>query len=150
MRPARASARRGVACSLVLLFSVLLSAHRAAQVPPHQPSSPTPDIYFAPTPPAVAEAMLKLARVNADDVVYDLGSGDGRIVILAAQRYGARAVGIELEPHLIEASRAAAIREGVSDRVRSFTAISSRPTSHPPLLSRCISCRASIDGSKPS
>ena len=49
--------------------------------------------------------MLKLARVGQDDVVYDLGSGDGRIVILAAQEYGAKGVGIELDPPLVEVSR---------------------------------------------
>jgi SAM-dependent methyltransferase len=71
----------------------------------------TPDIHFAATPHAVAEAMLKLARVTAQDVVYDLGSGDGRIVIIAAQKYGARGVGIELDRRLVELSRQVA-REG--------------------------------------
>jgi SAM-dependent methyltransferase len=71
----------------------------------------TPDIYFAPTRQAVADAMLTLAKVTPDDVVYDLGSGDGRIVILAAQKYGARGVGIELDPRLVEISRQVA-REG--------------------------------------
>jgi cyclopropane fatty-acyl-phospholipid synthase-like methyltransferase len=55
--------------------------------------------------------MLDLARVTRDDVVYDLGSGDGRIVILAAQEYGARAVGVEIDPALVEISRQVA-REG--------------------------------------
>ena len=61
--------------------------------------------------------MLRLARVNADDIVYDLGSGDGRIVILAAQEYGARAVGVELEPRLVEISRQVAREGEVADRV---------------------------------
>jgi SAM-dependent methyltransferase len=75
------------------------------------PAARTPDIHFAATPQPVADAMLKLAGVGPDDVVYDLGSGDGRIVILAAQKYGARAVGIELDPRLVEISRQVA-REG--------------------------------------
>lgn len=75
-----------------------------------------PDIYFTPTRQAVADAMLKLARVTADDVVYDLGSGDGRIVILAAQKYGARGVGIELEPGLVDISRQVAREGRVADR----------------------------------
>lgn len=77
-----------------------------------------PDIGFEPTSYAVAEAMLKLARVNASDVVYDLGSGDGRIVNLAAQVYGARGVGVELQRYLVEQSRQAAREKGVADRVR--------------------------------
>src|ERR1700746_880847 len=69
------------------------------------------DIHFAAPPMPVADAMLRLARVTPRDVVYDLGSGDGRIVILAAQKYGARAVGIEIDPELVERSRQVA-RDG--------------------------------------
>jgi SAM-dependent methyltransferase len=76
----------------------------------------TPDIFFAPTWYPVADEMLKLADVRPDDVVYDLGSGDGRIVILAAQKYGARAVGIELDPRLVEISKQVARDGQVSDR----------------------------------
>src|ERR1051325_4092653 len=54
----------------------------------------TPDIHFTPTRHNIADAMLKLANVTADDVVYDLGSGDGRIPIIAAQKYGARGIGM--------------------------------------------------------
>src|SRR5688572_31452937 len=68
----------------------------------NQPPARTPDIYFAPTRQSVADAMLTLAKVRRDDVVYDLGSGDGRIVILAAQKYGARGVGVELDPRLVQ------------------------------------------------
>jgi cyclopropane fatty-acyl-phospholipid synthase-like methyltransferase len=65
----------------------------------------------------VADAMLKLAHVTAADVVYDLGSGDGRIVMLAAQKYGARGVGVEIDPALVEISRRIAIDGDVADRV---------------------------------
>jgi SAM-dependent methyltransferase len=75
-----------------------------------------PDIYFAGTPQPVANAMLRLAQVTPDDVVYDLGSGDGRIVIIAAQRYGARGVGIEINPQLVEVSRQIAREGGVTER----------------------------------
>jgi predicted RNA methylase len=61
--------------------------------------------------------MLTLARVTANDVVYDLGSGDGRIVIMAAQKYGARAVGIEIDPKLVALSRQLAREGGVADKV---------------------------------
>jgi SAM-dependent methyltransferase len=76
-----------------------------------------PGIYFAGTPQPIVDAMLRLAHVTAADVVYDLGSGDGRIPIIAAQKYGARGVGIELQPHLVELSRQIAREGGVADRV---------------------------------
>lgn len=75
------------------------------------------DIYFAPTSQQVAEQMLKLAHVNRDDVVYDLGSGDGRLVVLAAQQFGARGVGIEIDPKLVAISKQVAQEAGVADRV---------------------------------
>jgi SAM-dependent methyltransferase len=76
-----------------------------------------PDINYVPTPLPVVERMLELARVEKDDVVYDLGSGDGRIPIIAAQRYGARGVGIEINPVWVRDARVAAERLGVADRV---------------------------------
>jgi SAM-dependent methyltransferase len=73
---------------------------------------------YVPTPPHVVRAMLALAEVGPDDVVYDLGSGDGRIVIEAARTVGARGVGIERDPALVERARARARAAGVADRVR--------------------------------
>lgn len=73
---------------------------------------------FVPTPPAVVARMLEMAAVGPNDVVYDLGCGDGRMVIAAAKICGARGVGIELDPALIDECRAAADREGVGDLVR--------------------------------
>ena len=63
-----------------------------------------PDVIYVPTPQPVVDAMLDMAKVTANDVVYDLGSGDGRIVITAAKKYGARGVGIEMDPALIRKS----------------------------------------------
>lgn len=80
--------------------------------------APSLDIHFTPTRQVVAEAMLDLAGVTAGDVVYDLGSGDGRLVILAAQRHGAEGVGYELQAHLVAQARQSAIDAGVADRVR--------------------------------
>jgi predicted O-methyltransferase YrrM len=85
----------------------------AAQVPTRPP-----DIHYTPTRQNIAEAMLHLAGVASDDVVYDLGSGDGRLPILAAQLHGARGVGIEIDPKLVAIARANAAQAGVSDRVR--------------------------------
>jgi len=83
-----------------ILLALALALPVAAQQLPK-----TPDIHFTPTRQGVADAMLSMAEVNVDDVVYDLGSGDGRIVILAAQKYGARGVGIEIDHGLVEMSR---------------------------------------------
>jgi len=79
--------------------------------------SQTPDIHYVPTSSGVADAMLRLAGVTSTDTVYDLGSGDGRIVIAAARKYGARGVGIEIDPKLIAAARKNAESAGVADRV---------------------------------
>jgi SAM-dependent methyltransferase len=73
---------------------------------------------YVPTPPAVVEKMLEMARVDKDDVIYDLGCGDGRIVIMAAVKYGARGVGIDLDPERIEESRINAAAAGVEKMVR--------------------------------
>jgi SAM-dependent methyltransferase len=89
----------------------------AAAQKPAAPPAPTPDIHYVPTSNGVADAMLKLARVTANDVVYDLGSGDGRIVILAAKKYGARGVGVELDGDLIKEARKNAMKAGASDKV---------------------------------
>ena len=76
-----------------------------------------PDVKYVPSPQSVVDAMLELAHVTAADIVYDLGSGDGRIPIRAAQRYGARAVGVELEPRLVAEASDNAKRAGVTGRV---------------------------------
>src|SRR5580765_6267410 len=97
---------------LALLQSALSVFGIATQPPPAK----TPDIHFAVTPQPLADAMLTLAHVTKDDVVYDLGSGDGRIVVLAAQKYGARGVGIEIDHRLVEISRTVAREGDVADR----------------------------------
>jgi ribosomal protein L11 methylase PrmA len=76
------------------------------------------DVPFVPTPENVVAQMLELAKVGPKDVVYDLGCGDGRIVIAAARRYGARGVGIDIDPQRIQESRANAYNAGVSTRVQ--------------------------------
>jgi precorrin-6B methylase 2 len=79
--------------------------------------SRSPDVHFVPTPHEVVAAMLKVAQVRKNDVLYDLGSGDGRIVITAAKRYGTRGTGIDLDPARIEESRLGARKAGVTDKV---------------------------------
>jgi len=82
-------------------------------------AAPTaPDVVYVPTPQAVVDAMLEVAGVKNTDIVYDLGSGDGRMVITAAKKYGARGVGIEIDPALVKQATANAAAAGVADRVR--------------------------------
>lgn len=76
------------------------------------------EIPFVPTPIAVVDKMLELAEIKKGDVLYDLGSGDGRIVIRAAQKYGIRAVGLEVDSLLLAEARKAAQAAGVSDLVQ--------------------------------
>lgn len=76
-----------------------------------------PDVRYEPTPQRVVRQMLRLAEVGPGDVVYDLGSGDGRIPITAAREFGARGVGIEIDPELVRRSEANALAAGVADRV---------------------------------
>jgi ribosomal protein L11 methylase PrmA len=91
-------------------------AHVAAQSP-----KPARDVVYVPTPQATVDAMLELANVTAKDVVYDLGSGDGRIVITAAKKYGARGVGIDIDPVLVKQAGERAAAAGVADKVRFIT-----------------------------
>ena len=79
----------------------------------------SPDVVYVPTPAEAVDAMLKVAKVGKDDVVYDLGSGDGRIPIMAVQKYNAaRAVGIDINPERIKEAQANLKAAGVGDRVR--------------------------------
>lgn len=103
------AARFTFAFSLLVAVPVLLRGQAPLR---------TPDIFFNPTRHAIADAMLQLAGVTADDVVYDLGSGDGRIPIIAAQKYGARGIGIEIDPRLVTQSWGHANDGQVANRVR--------------------------------
>jgi SAM-dependent methyltransferase len=76
-----------------------------------------PDVVYVPTPPRVVAGMLKAAEVTSKDVLYDLGCGDGRIVIEAAKTYGTRGVGIDIDPERIAEAEANARKQGVADLV---------------------------------
>lgn len=89
----------------------------ACDQPTAQQTSRTPDVRYDPTPHHIVAEMLKLARVGASDVVYDLGCGDGRIVIAAA-KLGASGVCVDIDPQRIRESRANAERAGVTGRIR--------------------------------
>ena len=100
------------------LLTTILAAFLviSAQTPPKMVQ--IPEIPFVATSDEVAAEMLRLAGVTERDVVYDLGCGDGRIVIMAAQDRRARGVGIDINPDLIQRARANADRSGVSAAVR--------------------------------
>lgn len=92
---------------------------RDAAPPPSTPdSSVSKDVPYVSTSQRVVERMLEMADVSAGDVVYDLGSGDGRFVITAAQQFGARGVGVEIDSQLVRRARSQARLAGVSDRVQ--------------------------------
>ncbi len=103
----------------LVLVAALIAVGLTQVVPAAQvrPGLRDPDVIFVPTPQSVVDAMLKLAKVGKNDVVYDLGCGDGRIVITAAKLFGARGVGIDIDPAKIRDSNANAIIAGVTDRV---------------------------------
>ncbi|MFO0889413.1 MAG: methyltransferase domain-containing protein [Isosphaeraceae bacterium] len=82
-----------------------------------EPVKTKPDVIFVPTPQEVVDAMLELAEVKQGDVVYDLGCGDGRIVVTAAEKYGAKGVGIDIDPERIKESRENVRRHNVGERV---------------------------------
>jgi cyclopropane fatty-acyl-phospholipid synthase-like methyltransferase len=102
----------------VFLALMLLAAHAGAQ--PFK-GTKQPDVRYVPSPDSVVDAMLELARVNAGDIVYDLGSGDGRIPIAAARRYGAVGVGVEIDAKLNRVAADQAKAAGVNDRVHFLT-----------------------------
>ncbi|HKA33226.1 MAG TPA: class I SAM-dependent methyltransferase [Candidatus Binatia bacterium] len=95
--------------SLVILFLTFAVAAFAG--------APADEVPYWPTPIEVVDQMLEMAGVKSGDIVYDLGSGDGRIVIRAAKKYGARGVGVELDSWLVDAARKKAREEGVANLV---------------------------------
>jgi predicted RNA methylase len=82
-----------------------------------KPATRSPDVIFVPTPQAAVERMLELAEIKPGDVVYDLGCGDGRIVVTAAKKYGVKAVGFDIDPERIKESLQNVRNAGVEDLV---------------------------------
>ena len=96
---------------LVAPFPLLAQAQK-------QPATRYPDVIFVPTPQEVVEDMLRLANVQKGDVLYDLGSGDGRIAITAARKYGVKATGIDIDPERIREANENAKKAGVTNLVQ--------------------------------
>ena len=106
-----------VALVLTLLSATPFDPARSLALPQATVSKPL-DVIYVPTPDSVVKAMLATAKVGPGDVVYDLGSGDGRIPIAAVRDFGAaRGVGIELDPQRVIEARANAVAAGVNERV---------------------------------
>ena len=113
----------GIAAALLVLFAATADAQELRE----------PDVFYVPTPQPVVDAMLQMAKVTSADVVYHLGCGDGRIPVTAAQRYGAKGVGIDIDPKRIAEANENAKAAGVTDKVTFlnedlFTADISRAT----------------------
>jgi ribosomal protein L11 methylase PrmA len=103
----------------MLIRTAWLAALAAAAL---QLPARAPDIFFVPTWQPVVYRMLELAEVTSNDVVYDLGSGDGRIVIIAAQKYGARGVGIDIDPQRIKEAQENIAKNNVGNLVKVMNA----------------------------
>jgi SAM-dependent methyltransferase len=133
MRDSRKARRALPALGLALLLAGCAGPDAdSVRSPPAPPATPVPtrtptpapspgtvklDVPYVPTPEAVVARMLEMAKVGKDDLLYDLGCGDGRIVVTAAQKYGARGVGYDIDPRRIAESRENARRAGVEQRV---------------------------------
>ena len=103
----------GLAAAVLAAPAVASAQATATRRRPAVPTSST-----CPTPEEVVEAMLQVAKVTKNDVVYDLGTGDGRIPVTAAKKYGARGVGIDIDPQRIKEANENVTKNGVGDRVR--------------------------------
>jgi SAM-dependent methyltransferase len=101
-----------------LVLALLTFAVSMVAQPPSTHVEKKPDVPYMPTHEKVVAEMLKVAKVGKDDILYDLGSGDGRIVIAAAKEFGARGVGIDIDPDLIREARENAVKAGVADKVK--------------------------------
>ena len=104
--------------SVVLVATMIVASIPGASVAFAQ-EAPTrrPDVIYVPTPEAVVEAMLQVANVGTNDIVYDLGCGDGRIPVTAAKKYGATGVGIDIDPQRIKEAKENVAKNNVGDKV---------------------------------
>ncbi|MGF1541566.1 MAG: class I SAM-dependent methyltransferase [Pleurocapsa sp.] len=107
-----------VGCTQQRNFSETTPQTQQPSIPvQNRPTTNVPDVPYVPTPENVVNQMLELANVSGDDILYDLGSGDGRIPITAAQKYGTRGTGVEIAPELVQLSQENAEAAGVADNV---------------------------------
>ena len=112
----------GGACGATAAPATTNTPAATAQAAPQEAPSRRPDVIYVPTPEEVVEAMLQVANVTKNDIVYDLGSGDGRIPVTAAKKYGARGVGIDIDPQRIKEANENVARNNVGDKVKIINA----------------------------
>src|SRR5947209_1882203 len=122
MRTRRSMRLLAAAMVLTMFSSLALAPIARGQATDTAPASrettpKRPDVVFVPTPQEVVDRMLELAEVKKGDVVYDLGCGDGRIVVTAAKKYGVKAVGFDVDPQRIRESRENVAKNGVGNLV---------------------------------
>ena len=103
---------------VALMVAASVPTRVYAQAATQEAPTRRPDVIYVPTPVEVVEAMLQVANVTKNDVVYDLGCGDGRIPVTAAQKYGARGVGLDIDPQRIKEATENLKTAGVGDRVK--------------------------------
>jgi SAM-dependent methyltransferase len=104
--------------AVTLVLTVVLSVFSTMAQQPLKPLKKKPEVPYVPTHEKVVAEMLKVAKVGKNDILYDLGSGDGRIVITAAKRFGTRGVGVDIDPARITVARENAVKAGVADKVK--------------------------------
>ena len=104
--------------AFILVLSVASMPTVMAQAAGQDAQLRRPDVIYVPTPEEVVEAMLQVANVTRNDIVYDLGCGDGRIPVTAAKKYGARAVCVDIDPQRIKEANENVTKNAVGDRVR--------------------------------
>jgi precorrin-6B methylase 2 len=111
---------RAAAASATLAVALLLPLSAFAQAKPYEPQvgQAGKDVIWVPTPDEVVDRMLRMAQVTKDDVVYDLGAGDGKIAIAAAKKFGARSTGIEYNPEMARHAQSNVEKNGVTGRAR--------------------------------
>jgi SAM-dependent methyltransferase len=110
--------RRSALLAGTFVLTLLLFVVSTGAQQPLKPLEKKPDVPYMPTHEKVVAEMLKVAKVGKDDVLYDLGSGDGRIIITAAKEFGTRGVGVDIDPDLIREARQNAVKAGVADKVK--------------------------------
>lgn len=106
-----------VVSTLALALCAAIVGSTVAQQP-LKPLDREPEVPYVPTHEKIVAEMLKVAKVGKNDVLYDLGSGDGRIPITAAKRFGTRGVGVDIDPARVTEARANAVKAGVADKVK--------------------------------
>jgi hypothetical protein len=107
---------RAIVALVLALFTGLAVVSTSAQ--PLKPLEKEPEVPYVPTHERIVAEMLKVAKVGKNDILYDLGSGDGRIVITAAKKFGTRGVGVDIDPVRVKEARENAAKAGVTDRVK--------------------------------